>query len=159
MEFYLPLLSNLGSFQLYGLVTQMLRPILTRRGRIVDFLLCNEVWVSCLCSSLAAPWTSLWYPTSYRQAAGVRAGRRQGMASANCTAISSELGVWGWEYYARSVASWKWGMVGDGGLADMPAAGKDSNNFICLVQKRQSSTCLSTLHEIKSYCPAHGWSN
>lgn len=95
MEFYLPLLSNLGSFQLYGLVTQMLRPILTRRGRIVDFLLYKEVWVSCLCSSLAAPWTSLWYPTSYREAAGVRAGRRQGMASANCTAISSELGVWG----------------------------------------------------------------
>ena len=49
--------------------------------------------------------------------------------------------------------------VGGGGLADMPAAGKESNNFICLVQRRQSSMCLSTLPGIKSYCPAHGWSN
>ena len=50
-------------------------------------------------------------------------------------------------------------MAAGGGLADMPAAGKESNNFICLVQRRQSSTCFSTLHGIKSYCLAHGWSN
>ena len=64
------------------------------------------------------------------------------MASAHCSAISSELGVLGENITQEGLFLGNEGL-GGWGLADMPAVGKDSN-FICLVQRRQNSACLST---------------
>lgn len=81
----------LGVFSCMGLELNCSSAGLTRRGGHISLPPSMEIWVSCLCNLPAAPWTTMWYLTSYRQAVQVRVGRRQGMASANSNATSSEL--------------------------------------------------------------------
>lgn len=130
----------LGVFSCMGLELKCSSAGLTRRGGHISLPHSMEIWVSCLCNLPAAPWTSMWYLTSYRQAAQVRVGRRQGMASANSNATSSELiQCPGWGYYTRRACFLE--MSGEG-AAGWYTSSRKGFWFICLVQRRQDSTCL-----------------
>lgn len=131
----------LGVFSCMGLELNCSSAGLTRRGGHISPPPSMEIWVSCLCNPPAASWTTMWYLTSYRQAVQVRVGRRQGMASANSNATSSELiQCPGWGHYTRR---WCFLEMSGEGAAGWYTSSRKGFWFICLVQRRQDSIYLS----------------